>query len=368
MMLWELVRKNEARHVTDTTEVSTASDTWAVLKSYTISIDVEKALVWYIKPTFNSVQSQGLRAKVNGQYFFGLQGVSALKVVQPRWGLVYLQPGTYNVIVEGRHLSTSSTDVVKLTECRLGSMRFSDDVKLTKSASQSVGAGTTLTVINENVTIPAKRRIALGYTKRTVVKIDVVVISGNDKDVTFRNPTEGNGTDALTVRLKINDSYVAWKERYEHEPQYYGAGTQKGVEMGSYWTPFDVSDSQSSFNVKVEIINTQTASDTAYVYVNVYGSPWLLYDSFISPVDLLVTFGSTIYIISEPLVLDPTKEVRIGWEKAVDRATDVYYSQSGTGILVFNYTFDVWSPTIPDILKMMGWGASVMKIAADIRG
>jgi hypothetical protein len=78
--------------------------------------------------------------------------------------------------------------------------------------------------------------------------------------------------------------------------------------------------------------------------------------------------GSTLYLMLEPLNLNPTKTVGVGKKRAVSfgDATDYYSVGSGTGLLSFDYTFEVVS--LSDVnLYLSGLGACVGYIGVDTR-
>jgi hypothetical protein len=87
-------------------------------------------------------------------------------------------------------------------------------------------------------------------------------------------------------------------------------------------------------------------------------------------VELDVPFQSTIYVVSEPLWDNPTKQFVLGYTKAWSTVfnLDNYYSASGVDILTFSYTFDLYpSRGVPGFLKWSGEGASITFIVADVR-
>ncbi|MCK4481609.1 hypothetical protein KAU55_00170, partial [Candidatus Bathyarchaeota archaeon] len=95
--------------------------------------------------------------------------------------------------------------------------------------------------------------------------------------------------------------------------------------------------------------------------------PWILpFGVPTKPVALDFPQGSTLYVTAEPLTTDPTKYVRIGCERIADLSADYYKTSSGTGILEFNYRFEVVEVGKVD-LEVEGYGGCISVIGVDIR-
>ena len=96
--------------------------------------------------------------------------------------------------------------------------------------------------------------------------------------------------------------------------------------------------------------------------------PWIIPNSEDEPVELDFPDGSTIYIILEPLNSDPTKTIKLGKKRFVSfgDSTDYYSTASGTGILSWNYTFEL-VPVKNCILKIGGYGGCISVVGVDVR-
>jgi len=101
----------------------------------------------------------------------------------------------------------------------------------------------------------------------------------------------------------------------------------------------------------------------------VIACPWILVDDTdFEPIILDFPQGSTLYLMLEPLITNPTKNIKIGKVRAVSfgDTTDYYSTDSGTGILQHDYQFvEVKNGAV--LLYMYGWGGCVSSIGIDIR-
>jgi hypothetical protein len=78
--------------------------------------------------------------------------------------------------------------------------------------------------------------------------------------------------------------------------------------------------------------------------------------------------GSTMYVVLEPLNLNPTKNLKLGRVRGVSfgDSTDFYSTSSGTGIQSWNYTFETVEVS-NCLLNISGEGGCISILAVDVR-
>ena len=104
------------------------------------------------------------------------------------------------------------------------------------------------------------------------------------------------------------------------------------------------------------------------VHISVYATPWILSADLHTPVTLDVPNGTTLYTRGEPFELNPTKNVKLGKVRAISwgDATDYVDTDSGTGILDSDYTFEVVKGSDINIY-FDGLGGCISYLAIDVR-
>jgi len=155
------------------------------------------------------------------------------------------------------------------------------------------------------------------------------------------------------VSLYVDGAQVSWVERNQD------TGGNKGA--SAYAMCSLPVGSSHSFTISKRYAGTT-------VHVSIYACPWLLSDVNSEPVAASFPQGSTLYIMLEPLNLNPTKTAMVGKKRAVSfgDGTDYYSTSSGAGLLNFNYTFDAIS--VSDVsLYLAGLGGCVGYIGVDVR-
>ena len=110
------------------------------------------------------------------------------------------------------------------------------------------------------------------------------------------------------------------------------------------------------------------SAKTVYAYMTVIMSPWVIGDKDVKPVSMDFPQGSTLYVMLEPLGLNPTKNVKIGKVRAysIGDSTDFYLTSSGTNILQHNYTFEEVKSAKVELL-VNGLGGCIRSIGVDFR-
>jgi hypothetical protein len=378
MLLREYVRELDKEQfiANDTSVYGTSVPTgWATKwsKSFTIT-DPDQALLWSFKwlliTSSSSASKNGIRARIGNTVLWEFLATFPSDYAERNGvetGIVRLPPGSYTFYIDVR--VDTAIYYIKIMNIRLGLFKLHDCSYQTTSVSAvSCGAGATTSVLSTSITKKAKRRMPLGFTKKTYT-FECVTVESDGNVVVFKNPGESNDANALNVRLFVNGVEVGWTRKVRDalgslssEPEYI-SGRRNGDIV-------ELADSEGSISIEVKVYNGYTVAKTVNVYLQVYSSVWLMPSSLTDMVELDVPFQSTIYIVSEPLWDDPTKTFALGYAKAWSTVfnQDNYYSASGTGILTVSYTFDLYpSRGVPGFLKWSGEGASITFIVADVR-
>jgi len=380
MLLREYVRELDKERfiVNDTASYRTSAATsgWVTKwsKSFTVT-DSDQVLLWSFQwvlyTSSANASKNGIRVRVDNtilwEFLATFPNDYAGRGTQTEMGIVRLSPGSYTFYIDVR--VDTAIYYIDIMNVRLGLFKLHDCSYQTTSVSGvSCGAGATTTVLSTSITKKAKRKIPLGFTKKTYT-FECVTVESDGNVVVFKNPTESNDANALNVRLYVNGVEVGWTRKVRDALGSLSAGPEYicGRRNGDI---VELADSEGSISIEVKVYNGYTVAKTVNVYLQAYSSVWLMPSSLTDMVELDVPFQSTIYIVSEPLWADPTKQFILGYAKAWSTVfnQDNYYSASGTGILTVSYTFDLYpSRGVPGFLKWSGEGASITFIVADVR-
>ena len=357
MILWELLR--DFNHEKRFLSVNNLLVSYGDAKTYAgaVEIDNEEQVVgfgfdFYLENPYSSETDCGLVFKIGNYKIVGYEKrLEAYKETDTFYmqGILRIPNGTYNVVFD------SLAGHVHLENIRIGRFKLKDQAFIVKTNSASVSADSGADVLNENIILPAIRRTPIGDVAKTHLRIIIYVDGGGN--ILFKNSGESNSNNYLNVRLKINGAVADFYKRL-HE-RTVASAYFRSIEL--------LENTEKTLNLKVNVYNDYSESKDVNVCMYAYASPWIMPEDWESMVDLNVPFGSTIYVISEPLVKNVTHSIGIGFEKACNYGTDFYDSVSGTGILEYGYTFDVISSRIPRILKWKGYGAGITYLGADIR-
>jgi len=251
-------------------------------------------------------------------------------------GLVALPAGAYTVKIEG----ICFRGTVKVSGLQVGVACFRD-----LERSNIAGYASPITISLD------QRKLCVGEINRATLFI--LVYAYTPEDAThLDNPSESSTN---SVKVSVDGVGLSWVERVNDDvDKFYGAS------FGIATTTLTVDE-----NHTVEI--TKSNTDTV-VYVSLILCPWIIpYDAY-QPLSLDFPQGSTLYIVLEPLVDDPTKNVKLGKKRAVSfgDSTDYYSTATGTGILAWNYTFETVEVE-NCVLLMEGYGACISIIGVDVR-
>lgn len=309
MLLCEMVRKigEENRLIHDTTQRGTNQTTYTTVASYNITLE-KRCILLYYYDIGGAVVYPYARLKIGPLCIGGERGPNiGASTYLKKYGFFALDAGSYTVELQLR--SESSSYTVYVREFILGVISFSD---ISSIVLQSAGQSTIML---------ASRKTCVGTTKRAALIIQAYSSSGA--------PTVTVDGNQLSAAASDNEKYV-------------------------YSTSVTLDSSHT--------VNVSTGCYSAIM------SPWLLPASDSEFISLCFPQGSTLYIVTEPLWDNPTKNIRIGKIRVISfgASTDYYSSASGTGILTFNYTFE--SLRVEDItLYVSGLGGCISIIGVDVR-
>ena len=359
-------KHKEQNFVNDSSVYSTRNASWTVLKSYSGAISLaEAALIlinfdYVFKNESASAYASAVRVKIDDGTNTFLVAANTYKSGTAEHtyntkALAFLPAGTYNVTLEGK--SQSST-YAKIKNIKIGKCSLADFVGYqTELASLSLSDNGSGTVISKTVTPPSSRKTCLGDLNKAFLCVYVCArVQSEDALIKFKNP--GQTSEGYTLKLFIDGVQVSWIQEMAEQEQIAGGA------LASYICPVTLGENHT---VEVKAVNKTGATRTVEVYITVVLCPWLLpYNMEKGPIDLDVSYGSTIYIGAEPLHGDPTKNLKLGVKKAIPRDSDYFASVSGTGKITLSETLDI-NPPEATFLYVNGYGGVIDRIGVDVR-
>ncbi len=233
------------------------------------------------------------------------------------------------------------------------------------SGTKNASGNSTTTVINQQFTVPATRKLAVGYIKQYTCFIHVYMEGINIRKSLVANPG-GDTSNCLNWKLYFDNVQKSWNVRNSDFSSTvtgyldYGEGS-----YGLYIVPVDASN---TYTLRIDVRNTMTTSYQVRAFVVMVFCPWIIPSTSYQPIKLDFPQGSTIYVTLEPLDLNPTKTVKIGKARFISfgDATDYYYTTSGTDILTASYTFETVEVS-NCIMLVSGYGGCISIIGVDVR-
>jgi hypothetical protein len=230
------------------------------------------------------------------------------------------------------------------------------------SGSVSVPAATELTILDEDFTTPATRKLAVGSIKKYVCVVSVYAHTDSYAINKLLNPGESNVANWDNWKIFLDDAQKTWTERNADKL------VSDHNAPGGYGRYVIALDPSTEYNLKLKAYNGCASSRNCRAYVDIILCPWILSDVDYEPVSLDFPQGSTLYVVLEPLGQNPTKYARVGKQRFMSfgDTSDYYASSSGTGILSFDYTFETVE-VVNSILHVKGLGGCVSIIGVDAR-
>jgi hypothetical protein len=336
MFLSEMTRHvgNEENTINVTSMYTRSGTTWGTIHSYG-SINPATPGIYLVRYQLSATDNTAeIRIKVGLRYIHGAMQGTGVVTVQ---GVCYLPAGSQSVVAEHRH--SSSIGSGRIQNFQFGRIAFSD---VDAEALQTYASQLTVNV--------PQRPLPLGAMKQVCVMVNCWA-STPGAQTNFEDVG-----DALTngVSLTVEGSQVDWTERKQDT-----AGRENA--WANY---FGVADVGQDIPVSITRDNGSTV-----VHICIVATPWILPSvPTFEPMTLTIPQGSTIYLMLEPMHLNPTKDIKIGTKRAITfgDTTDFYSTASGTNILTYNYTFqEVKNGAV--LLYASGLGGCVASIGVDIR-
>ncbi|RJS76236.1 hypothetical protein CW712_02380 [Candidatus Bathyarchaeota archaeon] len=370
MLLSEQVRmvRDEEVFATGATAWDTGGD-WKDQK--TVNVTLSKTKIVYM----------GFSLEVNGNYEGAgrilLDGVPVVSSgynspedLISRHMYVVLSAGSYTVKFQTAVWSGSTGNGLRMNDTRVAALNFPDKQRNSWDSTVSCPSGTETTVLNQNFTVPATRKLAVGSIKKYVAVVTVYMWNNYGRRNAVKNAGEPNESSPdgswFNWRIYVNDTQKDWTERRNDRGTSDGS---LGSGVGAYGQLRLVLDPGTTYNLKVKAYNGISSAYNGRAVVEIMLCPWIMTDEDYEPVSLDFPQGSTLYVTIEPLHDNTaTKYVRVGKQRFVSfgDSTDYYKALSGTGILEFNYTFETVE-VVNSVLHVKGYGGCVSIIGVDAR-
>ncbi|MHC4890783.1 MAG: hypothetical protein ACYTEO_15115 [Planctomycetota bacterium] len=334
MFLSEMVRHvgDEVNVINDATEYSRTDSAWGTLHDYG-TVNPATAGIYIIKFEIDSLNANArFRLKIGGNLVFGHVVPYPSPFVQHAI-ILHLPTGSQSVIAEAK------TDTVYIKNFQMGRCEFSD---VDSENLQVYSSTLTLNL--------SSRALPIGTSNKACLAINCGAYTSGAQ-TNFENIG-----DSLTngVSLSVEGSQVDWTDRTQ----------DSGSDEYAWAEYFGVEDLDEDITVTFTKDNGSTVVTISIIYC-----PWILPDvQTFEPIALSFPQGSTIYLMLEPLMTNPTKNIKIGKTRAISwgDTTDFYSTASGTNILQHDYQFvEVKNGAV--LLYTYGRGGCISSIGVDIR-
>jgi len=369
MLLSEMVRrlKNEVFVYKGSAQGCDVHD-WTTRLSLSLSLPAPRLVVihWDHYHSYSETNG-GSRVLLDGNPVWGSgyvpSGTAGLRT-SPRCMLM-VPGGSHTLDFQTSQLYAASNRCIQMNNIEVGYADFADTSYQNANGSGNVAAGVESSIVS--VSIPASslpaRKTAVGKIKQYVAQIYVAAVVPDNAISKLKNVGEANESGYVNWKIFVDDVQMSWNERYNDVQT-----VDVTKAEGAFGRLFVVFDAETSHTVTVKAYNGTSAARTCNAYVYIVLSPWILGDSEHQPVSLQIPQGSTLYLVAEPLLSDPTKVVKLGKKRAISfgDSTDYYSTASGTGILSWNYTFESVEVS-NSLLFASGYGGCISIIAVDVR-
>ncbi|MCJ7423550.1 hypothetical protein MUP01_04690 [Candidatus Bathyarchaeota archaeon] len=332
-ILAEMVRDlaTEAVLKSDSTLYTRNNTGWGTIHDYGNVVAPQAGFLVFKFAIDPNAGAGSYRLKVGSNYAWGTNTGSSLTITF----ICYVTAGTYDILMEGRNTGGET----KVSTFTCGFVDFSDLDGSALALYSSPIAG--------NITA---RNTPIGALKNAMWQVQIFAYTPSGQ-TNFENPG-----DSLTngVSLTIDSVQVTFTERNQDTGS-------KECASAKFYGSYPIAGGNHTFAISKDNANT-------VVYVALAVCPWLLNGSNHEPVSLDFPDFSTLYVTTEPLDLNPTKNVYLGKVRSASygTATDYYYALSGTGILAASYTFELVSVS-PCQLQVNGLGGAISMIGVDER-
>jgi hypothetical protein len=374
MLLVDHVRKmaKEAILFQDDTDysISNVAD-WTTVASKNISLSEE--CVVYIYGLFVICDAKGAgRILVDGNPIVSTGGKAAAgtPVQQPRECFIVLGAGSHTISYQlSMWYKGTTSPSIKWDYTYAATFDFADRYNYSKYVQGlAVSNNTSVYVINNETlasSLPARRTPA-GKIKKYVVLIFGYFSTSGYRLNTVLNSGDPNVMYTMNWRLYINGAAVSFYDKLNDFAD--GDSSNQSYGAGSYGYYVGVVDAGTSPTISVSVYNYNTgATRTAVLSISAIICPWIIPTSEYEPITLEFPQGSTIYVLLEPFLSDPTKTLKIGSRVLLGSAsTSSYYTASGTGIVTASYTFEIVGVS-GCVMTVSGYGGCITAVGVDIR-
>jgi hypothetical protein len=324
------------------TEYTLDSTSWATLHDYGNIVLAEAALLVFAYDRGGGGGAGGennTRLKI-GSYYVSGRAVNNSGYINVN-GFVWLEAGTYDVLVEA--INRSGAPTTKVKNLFVGVTNFND---IAGAALVGYTGAISKTV--------AVRNTCVGALAKCVFAVHVYATTPGE-ETNFEDVGESltNGVSILMDSVQKN-----WAEKIQDNASsyVYGAGMAKARIVATVGEAHSITISKRDANTVVQL--------------SVVACPWILpaleADAY-NPVTFSFAQFSTLYVVTEPLCANPTKYCYVGKIRAVNfnAASNYYYDSSGADILLSTYAFEYVKVSVPVVLY--GLGGCISNIGVDQR-
>jgi len=373
MLLVDHVRKmaKEAILFQDDTDysISNVAD-WTTVASKNISLSEE--CVVYIYGLFVICDAKGAgRILVDNNPVISTGGKAAAStpVQQPRECFIVLGAGSHTISYQlSMWYKGTTSPSIKWDYTYAATFDFADRYNYTKYVSVAVSDNTSVYVISIETLASSllARRTPAGKIKKYVVLIFGYFSTSGLRSNTVLNSGGASVSGTVNWRLYIAGSQVSFYDRLNDYAD--GDSSNQSYGAGSYGYYIGVVDAGTSPTISVSAHNYGTgATRTVVLHISAIICPWIIPTSEYEPITLEFPEGSTIYVLLEPFLSDPTKTLKIGRRVLFGSAsTSSYYTASGTGIVTASYTFEIVGVS-GCVMTVSGYGGCITAVGVDIR-
>jgi hypothetical protein len=285
--------------------------------------------------------------------------------------IIYLAAGNYRADFDLSLFETSGNSI-SFTQCKVGRFNFPDKAGASPVGTLELADNDEGTVMNQNISLPALRKLPFGDTKGVTL-----IITAHCRGLGTMTPriAQLQDTEAFPTagksgfRIYVDDVQQPWTERHND----YGTSTANmDYGKGGYGLLVHTGEVGDTVNVKVKVYNNTGGTMDHAVKLRVVACVWWLAPAS-EPVTLSrLPFQSTLYLTLEPLWANPTKTLQVGKTRIGEFLDcDYYSSTSGADIVDWNYTFETVDPEgvqiFTTVAALTHHGACISMIGADMR-
>ncbi len=343
MLLGEQVRQivDEIAHANDTAHYDSASAVhdWQTRVSKTVTL-TKTSLVFVSWDTY-AHNGYGAGRLLIDSVPVASSGAVELGVTTTRRLMLLLAAGTYTFTFQSSMDTVGSPGYIRIENVVIGSFVFSDMTGDTlDGGAVSCGNAATTTLLNEDITVPETRNLAVGTIKKYVVFVVFYMTNTYQRLDYVKDAADSNTASAFNFKIFWDDVQGDWTEKANDvlttsvNPTY-GIGAH-GIAVLSL-------DADQVKNLKVKVYQSTGATRSCRVYARVFVCPWVFpLSGTFEPLTLDFPPQSTLYVTTEPLGVDSNKDIKLGRGRGVSfgDSTDYYDTNGPTaGIVMYDYTF-----------------------------